>query len=117
MVVPVVFVTESDTRPNASRGKAYVVLFGDSFAPRGISQTCLADAKIVDRVSDALGTLSYLASQSFVRSDRIAVIGASQGGGAALETVRLNGPGAEGNTGLRPPLPITRSAAISMSMP
>jgi hypothetical protein len=42
------------------------VLFVDSFAPRGITQTCLADAKIVDRVSDALGALNYLAAQPFV---------------------------------------------------
>lgn len=44
----------------------YLVLFVDSFAPRGITQTCLADAKIVDRVSDALGALNYLAAQPFV---------------------------------------------------
>jgi dienelactone hydrolase len=69
----------------------YVALFVDSFGPRGIQHNCNG-ASSADRTMDAFGALDYLAAQSFVRPDRIAVVGASLGGGTALYAVALDAP-------------------------
>lgn len=69
----------------------YAALYVDSFAPRGVRHTCSGEGTAGDRVMDALGALDFLASQSFVRPDRIAVAGASQGGGVAIAVVALDG--------------------------
>jgi len=61
----------------------YVSLAVDSFATRGIKQAC--DQSMPPRQGDALGALSYLSSFAFVDPHRIAVVGSSQGGIAALQ--------------------------------
>ena len=63
-------------------GWGYVVMVVDSFTARGISHTCLNQS--APRVADAYGALSWLARQPFVDASRIAVIGFSAGGIAAL---------------------------------
>jgi len=60
----------------------YVVLAVDSFTTRGIDNTCAG--KPAPRAADAIGALAYLARQPFVDANRIAVIGFSAGGIAAL---------------------------------
>ena len=85
----------------------YAVLMVDSYAPRGIGNTC--SLRVSDpgqwmslmqrRERDAYGALRFLLAQPFVRPDRIGMIGWSQGGGVVLlstragEAARLNGPG------------------------
>ena len=60
----------------------HVVLVVDSFTGRGISNTC--SGEYAPRVADAIGARAFLAQQAFVDPDRIAVIGFSAGGIAAL---------------------------------
>lgn len=64
-------------------GWRYVSLAVDSFAPRGIKDQCTHLDPI--RLDDALGALLYLSQLSFVDSQRIAVVGSSQGGQVALK--------------------------------
>ena len=58
------------------------MLVVDSFTTRRIDNTC--SGEFAPRVADAHGALAWLAGQSFVDSRRIAVIGFSAGGIAAL---------------------------------
>jgi dienelactone hydrolase len=60
----------------------YAVLVVDSFTTRGIDNTC--SDTYAQRVADAYGALAWLARQPFVDASRIAVIGFSAGGMAAL---------------------------------
>ena len=60
----------------------YVTLVVDSFTSRGIETTCSGEP--APRSADAVGALAYLARQPFVDANRIAVIGFSAGGIAAL---------------------------------
>jgi dienelactone hydrolase len=62
--------------------QGYVALAVDSFATRGIKDDCLSG--LSNRESDALGALIYLSRQAFVDPRRIALVGISQGGIAAL---------------------------------
>jgi dienelactone hydrolase len=64
-------------------GWGYVSLVVDSFTIRGIKESC--DMVPTATQGDALGALAYLSKLSFVDPRRIAVIGSSQGGIAALE--------------------------------
>jgi dienelactone hydrolase len=64
-------------------GWGYVSLAVDSFATRGIREAC--DQPMPDRQADALGALLYLSKLAFVDPKRIAVLGSSQGGIAALQ--------------------------------
>ncbi len=64
-------------------GWGYVVLVVDSYATRGIKQTC--DNPMPDRHADAIGALAYLAQLPFVDPQRIALLGRSQGGIAGLQ--------------------------------
>ena len=84
----------SDEAENAKRFTAlgYVALYVDSLRPRGIRHTCTGTEAVVDRLMDALGALDYLAAQDFVRADRIAVVGASQGGAVVLRALALDAP-------------------------
>ena len=68
-------------------GLGYVSLTVDSFATRGIRNACTQDAPrlLLTRQGDALGALSWLSSLPFVDSQRIAVIGYSQGAMVALQ--------------------------------
>ena len=67
-------------------GLGYVSLTVDSFATRGIKDACTKPmpALMLARQGDALGALSYLSNLPFVDSQRIAVIGYSQGAMVAL---------------------------------
>jgi dienelactone hydrolase len=63
----------------------YVTLMVDSFATRGVKENCGDQHAIISRSADAWGALVYLSQQPFVDAKRIAVVGYSQGGIAALE--------------------------------
>jgi dienelactone hydrolase len=69
----------------------YVVLVVDSAMSRGFGQTCSAGearrTMWLNRPKDAYAALQYLQAQPFVRADRIALIGWSQGGGVALLSI------------------------------
>jgi dienelactone hydrolase len=71
----------------------YVTLAVDSFASRGITEACTQE--IWSRRGDALGALRHLSGLGFVDPDRIALVGASQGGGIGLQiasTGAVNAP-------------------------
>jgi dienelactone hydrolase len=74
-----------DARTYNARG--YVSLVLDSFATRGIKNACtqVTPGLLLTRQGDALGALSYLSNLPFVDSQRIAVIGYSQGAMVALQ--------------------------------
>jgi len=65
------------------KASGYVALFVDDFGPRGLKETCAVD--FPDAVRDAFGGLAYLARRSDVDPSRIAAVGFSQGGDAALK--------------------------------
>ncbi len=73
-------------------GDGFVVLFPDSFASRGLGSQCRERNRKVrasrERVADANAARRWLAGQSYVRPDRISLLGWSNGGVAALWTVR-----------------------------
>ena len=75
----------------------YAVLMVDSFSPRGITKMCspqtFQQSVFLERPKDAYGALRYLQAQPFVRPDRIAVVGWSQGGGVTLLSVRADSLG------------------------
>ena len=76
--------------------QGYVVLVMDSFGPRGVKGDCRSgpdDPPITARFDDAFGALRYLQSQTYVRADRVAAIGWSQGGVYAMAVI--NGPSLE----------------------
>ena len=78
----------------AERG--YVSLVVDSFGPRGVKGDCRTgpdEPPITARFDDAMGALRYLQAQPFVRADRVAAIGWSQGGVYAMAVI--NGPSLE----------------------
>jgi dienelactone hydrolase len=64
----------------------FAVLVVDSFTRRGVTETC-SGRRPVYRLADAFGALAYLARQPFVDPHRIAVLGFSEGGVAALSAV------------------------------
>ena len=68
-------------------GLGYVSLAVDSLATRGIKEACTRPIPglMQARQGDALGALSYLSKLPFVDSQRIAVLGSSQGGAVALQ--------------------------------
>src|SRR5437763_13374743 len=71
--------------------QGYVFLLVDSFRPRNQGEMCSIlgfDLAIYrTRPKDAYGALWYLQGQPFVRGDRVAVIGWSQGGGVTLFSI------------------------------
>jgi dienelactone hydrolase len=73
-------------------GKGFVVLFPDSFGSRGLGPQCReANRKVHarrERVADANAARRWLQSQSYVKADRVSLLGWSNGGTAALWTVR-----------------------------
>ena len=78
----------------AERG--YVALVVDSFGPRRLKGDCRSgpdDPPLTARFDDAFGALRYLQSQTYVRADRVAAIGWSQGGVYAMAVI--NGPSLE----------------------
>ncbi len=72
--------------------QGFVVLFPDSFGSRGLGAQCrVRDRKVRasrERVGDANAARRFLQTQAFVRADRISLLGWSNGGTAALWTVR-----------------------------
>ena len=70
----------------------FVVLFPDSFGSRGLGSQCRERVRKVharrERVADANAARRWLQTQSFVRADRISLLGWSNGGAAALWAVR-----------------------------
>jgi dienelactone hydrolase len=73
----------------------YVVLLVDSYTTRGVKTMCApANFQISvyhARQKDMYGALRYLQSLSFVRPDRIGVMGWSLGGGTILTAIRDSG--------------------------
>jgi dienelactone hydrolase len=71
--------------------QGYVVLAVNSAQPRGFGQTCSANEarKVMwrDRPKDAYAALRWLQAQPFVRPERIALAGWSQGGGVVLLSI------------------------------
>jgi dienelactone hydrolase len=70
----------------------YVVLFPDSFTPRGISESCTQKNRSgfsahKERPKDAYGALHWLQNQSMVAKERIGLIGWSNGGSTLLATI------------------------------
>lgn len=70
----------------------FVVLFPDSFGSRGLGPQCRQrDRKVrarSERVADANAARRWLQSQSYVKADRISLLGWSNGGTAALWAIR-----------------------------
>jgi dienelactone hydrolase len=64
----------------------YVVLLVDSYATRGIDHACTSDAYVtfLKRRPDAYGGLVFLARQTFVDPNRVAVVGFSAGARVTL---------------------------------
>jgi dienelactone hydrolase len=63
----------------------YVTLTVDSHGPRGLQSSC--DRYSADFVFDGYRALKYLVQRPFVDPDRVAVVGFSQGGRVALNSV------------------------------
>jgi dipeptidyl aminopeptidase/acylaminoacyl peptidase len=63
----------------------YISFVVDSFASRGIKESCDQLRLMPSRQADALGALLYLSKLDFVDPKRIAVVGSSQGGVVALQ--------------------------------
>ncbi len=72
----------ADTLQNAG----YVALTVDSLGPRGLSAQC--GRGFTGQTDDAYAALHYLSEQPFVIADRIAVLGQSMGGSAALRALQ-----------------------------
>jgi dienelactone hydrolase len=71
----------------------YVVLFVDSYATRrGIDHACTSSAfaTFVRRRPDAYGALAFLARQTFVDPQRVAVVGFSAGARVTLSVAETN---------------------------
>jgi dienelactone hydrolase len=64
----------------------------DSFGPRGVQQVCSSGAAAwaVRRADDAHSVRAWLAHQSFVDAERIAVMGMSNGGRTVLAALRAD---------------------------
>ena len=61
----------------------YAALFVDDFSTRGLRETCTIEFAQV--VQDGFGALAFLARRSEIDSARVAAVGFSQGGDAALK--------------------------------
>jgi dienelactone hydrolase len=72
-------------------GHGYAVLLVDSFGPRRHGEMCSIggfDLNLYrNRPKDAYGALAYLQAQDYVRPDRVAALGWSQGGGVVLLSI------------------------------
>lgn len=83
----------------------FVVLFPDSFGSRGVGPQCHERNRKVrasrERVSDANAARHWLQAQSYVKPDRVSLLGWSSGGTAALWTVRPTAAPRDGSTDFR----------------
>jgi dienelactone hydrolase len=72
--------------------KGFVVLFPDSFGSRGVGPQCREQHRKIrasrERVADANAARRWLQAQSYVRADRISLLGWSNGGSTVLWAVR-----------------------------
>lgn len=70
----------------------FVVLFPDSYGSRGLGPQCRVKNRPIrterDRVADANAARQWLQSQSYVKADRVSLLGWSNGGISVLWTVR-----------------------------
>ncbi len=73
-------------------GLGFVVLFPDSFGSRGLGSQCRVSNRSVrssrERVDDAIAARRWLQDQSFVKSDRVSLLGWSNGASTVLYAVR-----------------------------
>jgi dienelactone hydrolase len=73
-------------------GDGFVVLFPDSFGSRGLGSQCREHHRTVhawrERVADVNAARHWLEEQSYVRRDRISLLGWSNGAVAALSSIR-----------------------------
>lgn len=83
----------------------FVVLFPDSFASRGLGSQCRERQRKVrasrERVSDANAARRWLQTQSYVRADRISLLGWSNGAIATLWAVRPTAAPHDGSADFR----------------
>jgi dienelactone hydrolase len=85
----------------------FAVVFPDSFASRGIAQQCHIPARTRavrasrERIGDANAARRWLQEQPWVIADRISLIGWSDGGTAALWSVRPRAGGQDGKPDFR----------------
>ncbi|MEZ5787857.1 MAG: dienelactone hydrolase family protein [Xanthobacteraceae bacterium] len=84
----------------------FVVLFPDSFGSRHLGSQCRVRRRLVsssrERVADANAALRWLQAQSFVKPDRVSLLGWSNGASTVLWTVRrASGPEEPRNTDFR----------------
>ena len=63
----------------------YVTLAVDSYGPRGITNTC--SVPIGDDTLDGYAALNFLADQTYVDGNKVALLGTSRGGGLTLTAV------------------------------
>jgi dienelactone hydrolase len=70
----------------------FLVLFPDSFSPRGAPSQCRSDNRTArasrERIGDALAAADYLKSRQDVKPDAINLLGWSNGGSTVLFTLR-----------------------------
>jgi dienelactone hydrolase len=73
-------------------GKGFVVVFPDSFGSRGVGSQCRESERKVharrERVADANAARRWLQTQGYVKPDHVSLLGWSNGGSAALWTIR-----------------------------
>lgn len=78
------------------RGEGYAVMLADSFTDRGYGSICRIKNRPIspskERPHDAYGALHWLQAQSFVRPNRIVLMGWSNGAMSMLWTVRRDAP-------------------------
>jgi dienelactone hydrolase len=83
----------------------FVVLFPDSFGSRSLGSQCRVRQSKVrasrERVTDANAARRWLQAQTFVRPDRISLLGWSSGGIATLWAVRPNAAPRDGSADFR----------------
>jgi dienelactone hydrolase len=73
------------------RAQGMLVIFPDSFGSRGLGSQCLVADRTVrpnrERVADALAARAYLLERPDVKSDRISLLGWSNGGSTVLWSI------------------------------
>ncbi|MBI5331164.1 MAG: dienelactone hydrolase family protein [Betaproteobacteria bacterium] len=99
----------SGVRPNAYqwadllKAHGYASLILDSFGPRRVGEICtkFSRVSVSQRVLDAYSALRFLGARRDIDPTRIALMGFSHGGGAALDAVESDWVRRMSDTGLR----------------
>jgi dienelactone hydrolase len=94
--------------------EGFVVLFPDSFRPRGRDEICTIENRArtirqANRRLDAEGALAFLQARADVAPERIAVLGWSHGGSAVLATLDARQPAVAAWRERTPPSPYFRA--------